>query len=440
MKTISGFSKLSKSAKIDWLASQMSEEKTQEFLKLKSFWHQDQAVQKIMDEFSENTISNFYFPFGIAPNFLINDKIYHVPMVIEESSVVAAASKSAKYWLERGGFKAKVIDATKAGQVHFIYRGSKEKLYHFFNLNKSKLKNSCSALTKNMEERGGGLKDLVLKDKTDSLENYYQLEATFNTCDAMGANFINSVLEKFAACLKEMAQAHNAFNPVEKDIQIITSILTNYTPDCRVSVWVETEIKNLGTFSDGMEPFEFAQKFERAVQIANVDVNRAVTHNKGVLNGIDAVVLATGNDFRAVEACAHAFAAKDGQYRSLSNCIVDQNTFKFELNVPLALGTVGGLTSLHPMAKTSLALLGNPCAQELMQIVAAVGLAQNFGALRSLVTTGIQKGHMKMHLLNILNQLNATNDQIKLAKKRFDKQAVSFQAVRKFLNESQYLQ
>lgn len=440
MKTISGFSKLSKTEKIDWLASQLSGEEMAQFLDVKKYWHQDGQVQKLMDDFSENTVSNFYFPFGVAPNFKVNDKIYHVPMVIEESSVVAAASKSAKFWLDRGGFKAKVIDSTKAGQVHFIYKGSKEKLYHFFNLNKSKFKNAAAPLAENMEKRGGGIKDLVLIDKTETLENYYQLEATFNTCDAMGANFINSILEKFAESLTEMAQEHNAFSAVEKDIQIVMSILTNYTPDCRVNVYVESDIKDLGAFSGGMSALEFAQKFERAVRIANVDVNRAVTHNKGIMNGIDAVVLATGNDFRAVEACAHAFAAKDGQYRSLSNCIVDGNVFRFELNVPLALGTVGGLTTLHPMAKTSLALLGHPDAKDLMKIAAAVGLAQNFGALRSLVTTGIQKGHMKMHLLNILNQLNATDEQIKLAKKRFESQAVSYRAVREFLEECSYLQ
>lgn len=440
MKTISGFSKLSKNEKIDWLASQMSDDALGQFLELKKFWHQDSKLQKLMDDFSENTISNFYFPFGIAPNFKINDNIYHVPMVIEESSVVAAASKSAKFWLERGGFKAKVIDTTKAGQVHFIYKGSKEKLFDFFNLSKSKLKSGVAALSANMEKRGGGIKDIVLKDKTASLDNYYQLEATFNTCDAMGANFINSILEEFAGQWVELAQAHNAFTDSEKDIQVVMSILTNYTPECRVNVSVECDIEELGTFANGMGPEEFALKFQRAVQIANVDVNRAVTHNKGIMNGIDAVVLTTGNDFRAVEACVHAYAAKDGQYRSLSNCIVDGKTFRFEMDIPLALGTVGGLTSLHPMAKTSLALLGNPSAEELMGIAAAVGLAQNFGALTSLVTTGIRKGHMKMHLLNILNQLSANPEQIELAKKRFETQAVSFSAVREFLEESAAIQ
>ena len=198
MKTISGFSKLSKNEKIEWLAQQLSGQEQEDFLNIKDFWHSDEQTQKVMEDFSENTISNFYFPFGIATNFSINDKVYHVPMVIEESSVVAAASKSAKFWLSRGGFKAKVVDSTKAGQDHFIYQGDKEKLFSFFNINKINLKNAAAPLAVNMEKRGGGIKDISLRDKTDSLENYYQLDVTFDTCDAMGANFINSILESLS--------------------------------------------------------------------------------------------------------------------------------------------------------------------------------------------------------------------------------------------------
>jgi hydroxymethylglutaryl-CoA reductase len=210
------------------------------------------------------------------------------------------------------------------------------------------------------------------------------------------------------------------------------SILSNYTPDCIVKTYVECPIEDLGLIG-GMEANEFAHKFERAVQIAKVDVNRAVTHNKGIFNGIDAVVLATGNDFRAIEACGHAYAARDGQYRGLSSCSIDNGLFRFELTIPLSLGTIGGLTSLHPMSKMSLELLDGPSASELMKLVSVVGLAQNFGALSSLVTTGIQKGHMKMHLLNILNQLNATKEQIELSKIYFANNTVSFSSVREFL-------
>ena len=170
-----------------------------------------------------------------------------------------------------------------------------------------------------------------------------------------------------------------------------------------------------------------------AVRIAGIDPYRATTHNKGIFNGIDAVILATGNDFRAVDACGHTYACRDGQYRSLSRCSVENGIFLFELEIPLALGTVGGLTALHPLAKCSLEILGHPSATELMCIVAAVGLAQNFAAVRSLITTGIQQGHMKMHLTNILNHLGASAEEAAAAQYFFQNQTVSFSGVRTFL-------
>jgi hydroxymethylglutaryl-CoA reductase len=193
-------------------------------------------------------------------------------------------------------------------------------------------------------------------------------------------------------------------------------------------------VDDLGTFDNGnMSAAEFAAKFERAVRIARIDPYRATTHNKGIMNGIDAVVLATGNDFRAVEACAHTYAAHDGTYRSLSECEVKDGVFRFWLNFPIAIGTVGGLTSLHPLAKRSLELLGNPNAKQLMEIIACVGLAQNFAAVRSLTTTGIQAGHMKMHLTNILASMQANDDEVVKAKKYFEDKTVSVSAVREFL-------
>lgn len=440
MEIINGFSKLSKKEKIDWLVEQLGPDIKFDSQLIQKFWHDDGEEQKVFDEFSENTISNFYFPFGLAPNFSINDKIYTIPLVIEESSVVAAACKSAKFWLDRGGFKAKVLSTTKKGQVHFIWRGQKEKLFNFFSVVKSQLLFSTKDLVINMERRGGGLKDIVLVDKTDSLENYYQLDVSFETCDAMGANFINTVLEMLGQTLRSLAISHNAFNGAEKEIEVIMCILSNYTPECIVKASVECKVENLGNFPGGMTGLDFAKRFERAVKIAKVDVSRAVTHNKGIFNGIDAVILATGNDFRAVEACGHAYAARDGKYRGLSSCFIENDIFRFELTIPLALGTVGGLTKLHPLANASLEILGNPNAMDLMKIVACVGLAQNFGAVRSLVTTGIQKGHMKMHLLNILNQLGADEGQIEMAKEYFKDNIVSFSAVREFLEKPVTLQ
>lgn len=433
MNTVSGFSKMTKDQKIEWLAGQLDQEASDLVKNLGHYWHHDPSVQKRFDEFSENTLTNYDLPFGIAPNFLINGKVYSVPMVIEESSVVAAASLGAKFWLERGGFKTKVISTTKVGQVHFQWLGDKNKLTNFFNEKKEDLLKAVSHITMNMEQRGGGITNLELVDMTSKLENYYQLKVSCETCNAMGANFINSILEEMAQVFKNAVLNDARFEASEKEVHVIMCILSNYTPDCVVECSVECAIDDLGTFAGNMSAREFAEKFATGVRIAEIDPNRAVTHNKGIMNGIDAVVIATGNDFRAIEACAHAYAARDGQYRSLSSVTLQNDAFKFSIKIPLSVGTVGGLTSLHPIAKTSLAILKNPSAPELMQVMAAVGLAQNFGAVKSLVTTGIQKGHMKLHLLNILNQLNATPEQIEQGKIYFSDKVVSFTAVREFL-------
>lgn len=409
-KTISGFSKLSKSKKIEWLVNTYFSKKETSKQILEQYWNSDVKLQQLHDEFIENTISNYYLPFGVAPNFLINNKLYAIPMAIEESSVVAAASKSAKFWLERGGFKTKVLSTTKIGQVHFMYFGKSESLKSYFSYIKPKLLLEVKPITKNMEQRGGGIIDIELKDRTDDIKGYFQLHVSFETLDAMGANFINSCLEQFAKTFKDNALHYEVFSEEERQIQIVMSILSNYVPDCLVRAEVSCKIEDLNE-DDAISPEEFATKFIQAVAIAEVEPFRAVTHNKGIMNGVDAVVLATGNDFRAVEAGIHAYASRSGKYSSLTHAKIEDGMFYFWMEIPLALGTVGGLTGLHPLVKWSLELLSNPSAKELMQIVAVAGLSQNFAALRSLTTTGIQKGHMKMHLMNILNQFQATDQE-----------------------------
>jgi len=409
-KTIAGFSKLSKSKKIDWIVDTYFANKEDAKTVLKQYWNSNDKLQQLHDEFIENTITNYYLPLGVAPNFIINGKTYTIPMAIEESSVVAAASKAAKFWAERGGFKTEVISTKKVGQVHFMYFGESDKLRQFFKMVKPKFFEDTSSITKNMELRGGGILDIELRDKSKDISGYYQLHATFETLDAMGANFINSCLEQFAQTLKTEAQQFELFSETEKDIQIVMSILSNYVPECLVRAEVSCTIEELNV-EDTISPEEFASKFIQAVKIAEVEPYRAVTHNKGIMNGIDAVVLATGNDFRAVEAGVHAYASRNGKYSSLTHAKIENGVFTFWIEIPLALGTVGGLTSLHPLVKLSLEMLHHPSAKELMQIVAVAGLAQNFAALRSLTTTGIQKGHMKMHLLNILNQFHATKEE-----------------------------
>jgi len=405
--SISGFSKLSKSKKIDWIVETYFSNTEDAKRILKQYWNSNDKLQQLHDEFIENTITNYYLPLGVAPNFLINGKLYTIPMAIEESSVVAAASKSAKFWMDRGGFKTKVISTTKIGQVHFMFYGNTETLKNYFNHIKSKLIDDAKPITKNMEKRGGGILDIELRDKTQDINGYYQLHASFETLDAMGANFINSCLEQFAKTFKNEALNFTAFSEEDQNIQIVMSILSNYVPDCLVRAEVSCKVEDLNE-DKTISAEEFATKFIQAVNIAEVEPFRAVTHNKGIMNGIDAVVLATGNDFRAVEASVHAYASRHGKYSSLSHAKIENGMFTFWMEIPLALGTIGGLTGLHPLVKLSLELLHNPNAKELMQIVAVAGLAQNFAALRSLTTTGIQQGHMKMHLMNILNQFEAT--------------------------------
>ncbi|UPQ77794.1 hydroxymethylglutaryl-CoA reductase, degradative [Flavobacterium azooxidireducens] len=431
---ISGFSKLSKVEKIEWIAKQYFSQPEEGISLIKNYWNTDGKLQQLHDEFIENTISNFYLPLGIAPNFNINGRNYTVPMVIEESSVVAAAAKSAKFWSKRGGFKTTVLNTEKIGQVHFIYKGEKSKLVDFFNQTKAKFYSETESITKNMQKRGGGILDIILNDKTTDLENYYQLHATFETKDSMGANFINSCLEQFAKTLKQEAQTFEIFSEDEKNIEVVMSILSNYVTNCIVRAEVSCPIEELAE-KQIENPKEFAEKFVRAVQIAQIEPFRAVTHNKGIMNGIDAVVLATGNDFRAVEAGAHAYASRNGKYSSLSHATIENGIFKFRLEIPLALGTVGGLTSLHPLVKLNLEILEKPSARELMQIVAAVGLAQNFAALRSLTTKGIQEGHMKMHINNILNQYHATAEERVKVAEYFKNNTISHASVAGFLEE-----
>jgi len=400
---------------------------------LKSFWYADTEKQKIFDEFSENTITNFYIPYGVAPNVMVNGKTYLVPMVIEESSVVAAASSAARFWSERGGFHAKVIDTIKIGQIHFLWAGDKKKLVNVFDELKQLMRMNTKAITANMEKRGGGILDFELEDMRDKLENYYQIKVSFETKDSMGANFINSCLEESAKTLKEFVSSHPAFEEEEKKLTIIMSILSNYTPECLVKVWVECPFKELENIDPSLTGEQFARKFATAVKIAEIDPYRATTHNKGIFNGIDAVAIATGNDFRAIEAAGHTYASRTGHYQSLSHVEIKNGKFKYWIELPLALGTVGGLTSLHPLAKHSLEMLGKPSARELMMIAGALGMANNFAAIRSLVTKGIQQGHMKMHLMNILNHFKATEKEKKEAVAYFSDHKVSFAEVGKFV-------
>ncbi len=433
MSLLSGFHQKTKTEKVRLIAELYTQAPAETLTTLSSFWHADADQQSVIDGFSENTLSNFIMPYGIAPNFLIDGREYAVPMVIEESSVVAAASSAAKFWHSRGGFKTQILGTSKLGQLHFSWSGQSEKLRALLPKLEQYLRHEAQHLTANMEKRGGGIQTIELIDFTAQEPDYYQLRVSFETCDSMGANFINSVLEEFGRSLEQFLAAQESLSSSEKKVEIIMAILSNYTPDCLVRASVNCHLKELNDACINLDGQGFAEKFCKAVRIAELDPYRASTHNKGIYNGVDAVILATGNDFRAVEACGHTHAARDGQYRSLSHAEIRGEEFHFWLDLPLALGAVGGLTGLHPLAAMSLEILKKPSARELMSIVASTGLAQNFAAVRSLVTTGIQKGHMKMHLMNILIHLQADERSKAQALVYFSDRVVSFSAVREFL-------
>ena len=430
---IIGFSKLSRDKKISWISKNFLDNSNEFESILNKYLNHDKKIQSIHNSISENVISNFHLPYSVSPNFLINNKNYCIPLVTEESSVVAALSNSSKFWYDRGGFKSKVLSKIKTGQVHFKYDGNAESLKKFIKENQHILIESTDRITQKMRERGGGLSNIKLVNKSKELKSYYQLNVDFNTIDSMGANFINSCLEIISKKFKELLNDSSQFKESEKNIEVIMSILSNYTPECIVESSVECKIDDLGEI-DGISSKEFALKFKNAFDIANVDIGRAVTHNKGIMNGIDAVLISTGNDFRAVEAGIHAYASSNGKYKSLSECTIIDNIFKIKLKIPLSIGTIGGITDIHPMVKLSLKLLDNPTSDNLMNIICSVGLAQNYAAVKSLVTSGIQKGHMKMHLINLLIKQNATKDQIDKSEEYFKDKDINSQSVKDFLD------
>jgi hydroxymethylglutaryl-CoA reductase len=433
LRRVNGFSRMDKTQRRAWLGEHYLP--AEGGADLGYFDAPDGDRQEVLDNFSENTVANFPMPFGVAPNFLVNGKTYAVPMVIEESSVVAAASSAAKYWLSRGGFRAEVVAAEKLGQLHFRWGGKPERRAALLDDLCTRVRAQTKELTTRMESRGGGVRGMSWRHLPEVAEDCYQLLVRFGTADSMGANFINTVLEAYGRELERWAEDCPDLTEDERELEVIMAILSNHTPNCVVRAWVSSPISAMNVPGVPVDAADFARRFKLAVDIARQDPYRAVTHNKGIMNGVDAVVLATGNDFRAIEAACHAYAAADGQYRGLSRCRLVDDTFHFELSLPLALGTVGGLTKLHPMASAALDVLGRPGAEELMCVMAAAGLAQNFAALRSLVTTGIQKGHMKMHLQNILSSFSATPEERRATEEHFAGKTVSHHGVREYLEE-----
>ena len=349
----------------------------------------------------ENAIGMLTLPLGIAMNFVINDKEYIIPMVTEEPSVIAAASKAAKIAKQMGGFKSEVCESLMIGQIQVTSlpiseTSAKKKIL----INKKKL--LCIANSKSESVIAKDLQVRELQDKSqNNMGKMLIVEIIIDTKDAMGANIINTMCEAISPKIEEITGGN-----------VIIKILSNYATRRLVKCKAVFYKESLG--GD-----KVVERILYAYAFAYSDTHRAVTHNKGIMNGIDAVALATGQDFRAIEAGAHAYAARDGTYRSMTKWYKTKDgDLAGELELPMAVGIVGGITSVHPITKLSLKILGIKTAQELAKILVAVGLAQNFAAIRSLASEGIQKGHMRLHARNIAIVAGAKGSEIDIVAKK----------------------
>ena len=343
------------------------------------------------ESFIENCIGRFSLPLGIATNFLINGKELLVPMAVEESSVVAAASHGAKLARSGGGFFAEPTHTIATCQIQ-IKCPPEFSFFDFFHEQKEVLRSKADACHPNLLNRGGGVVDVELR--TLQTPGRYVIHVHVDTKEAMGANIVNTVAEELGTYLSQ--------NFKETGLEIGLKILTNLTT--RRLTTVRCEILPDALAMAGFSGDEAINRIVEAFQFADQDPYRASTHNKGVMNGIDPVVIATGNDWRAVEAGCHAYAATrcPGEYKPLTHWEKSESgTLVGQITVPIAVGTVGGVTKLHPVASRCLKLLGNPSSSELSAIIASVGLAQNLSALRALACEGIQRGHMALHERNI---------------------------------------
>lgn len=365
---------------------------------------------ELADKMIENVIGVFPLPLGVAVNFLINNKDYLVPFAIEEPSVVAAASYMAKVTRENGGIKAEADEPIMIGQVHLAGVENFEKAKLKILENKQKLLEIANSQDPVLVKFGGGAKDIEIRvTQHEDGEKFLVVHLLVNCCDAMGANAVNTMVEAIAPILEELTQG-----------EAILKIISNLAIYRKARASVKINPETIGGK-------EVVRKIVIASKMAEADSFRAATHNKGIMNGIDAVCIATGNDWRAVEAGAHAYACKQGKYKPLAIWRTDeQGNLVGKIELPIAVGIVGGATKVHPLAKLNLRILGVSSAKELACVLAAVGLVQNLAALRAIVTEGIQRGHMELHARNLAIMAGAEPEEatkvaelaVKLAKEK----------------------
>lgn len=375
-----GFSKKSYQERLELLKAQalLSPEK-------QTSLEQDEHISvTVADQLSENVVGTFSLPYSLVPEVLVNGQEYTVPYVTEEPSVVAAASYASKIIKRAGGFTAQVHERRMIGQVALYQVANPEQAQEKIASKKAELLELANQAYPSIVKRGGGARDLhvdQIKGETDFLVVYLHVD----TQEAMGANMLNTMLEALKPVLEELSQG-----------QSLMGILSNYATDSLVTASCRIAFRYLSRQKD--QGREIAEKIALASQFAQADPYRATTHNKGIFNGIDAILIATGNDWRAIEAGAHAFASRDGRYQGLSQWTLDLEREELvgQMTLPMPVATKGGSIGLNPRVALSHELLGNPSAKELAQIIVSIGLAQNFAALKALVSAGIQQGHMKL--------------------------------------------
>ena len=391
-----GFSKKSYQERLELLKAQalLSPERQE------SLEQNEQMSVTVADQRSENVVGTFSLPYSLVPEVLVNGQEYTVPYVTEEPSVVAAASYASKIIKRAGGFTAQVHQRQMIGQVALYQVANPEQAQEKIASKKAELLELANQAYPSIVKRGGGARDLrveQIKGETDFLVAYLHVD----TQEAMGANMLNTMLEALKPVLEELSQG-----------QSLMGILSNYATDSLVTASCHVAFRYLSRQKD--QGREIAEKIALASQFAQSDPYRAATHNKGIFNGIDAILIATGNDWRAIEAGAHAFASRDGHYQGLSQWTLDLEREELvgEMTLPMPVATKGGSIGLNPRVALSHELLGNPSAKELAQIIVSIGLAQNFAALKALVSTGIQQGHMKLQAKSLALLAGASENEV----------------------------
>ncbi len=356
---------------------------------------------KQADLMIENALGTFELPLGVAVNFLINGQDYLVPMAVEEPSVLAAVSHAAKLFRAGGGFEAITTDPVMIGQIQVLDVPDLAAAVAAVEENKEALLEQANCCDQIIVELGGGARDIIARPFPETpVGPMLIVHLLFDTRDAMGANSVNTAVEALAPMIADLTGGRTSLR-----------ILSNLA-DQRIATARGTIPADL-LETHGIPGADVARLIEEANAFAIVDPYRAATHNKGIMNGIDAVVIATGNDWRAIEAGAHAYAARDGRYQSLTDWHVDENGDLFgQIVLPMAVGMVGGATKVHPTAKVAMKILGVQSAVELAQVIASVGLAQNLAAIKALSTVGIQRGHMRLHARQVAMAAGADDDQV----------------------------